>query len=316
MTYRLDIGNDWISNPYYDEAEKYLNLFWDEKTIFHKYFSELDCTNIVELAVGHGRHVQKYLEKAKTITLVDINRENIDFCQKRYSRENKIKYLVNSGNDFNGIDSNSQTAIFCYDAMVHFELVDILEYLKESNRILVNGGKILFHHSNAAFSPELLYNQKPGGRNFLSADIFTYLATRNDFEVLRQDIFPWGNSETQIDCLSLCQKGRREITENLLQNILQQYDGKYILFGQQNAENYIKKIKSIGFDLPLEIWDNKVYGSKICGVPIVKPSKGLDDKTAIICTVKMKVTYDHIVEQLPDSLKSQTYFGLFPGRFG
>jgi ubiquinone/menaquinone biosynthesis C-methylase UbiE len=206
-----NIGRDWISSPYYDEAEKYLYVFWAENTIFYKQFCELDCTNIVELACGHGRHVQKYLDKTKTITLVDINQENIDFCQKRYSGENKIKYLVNGGNDFKGIDTNSQTAIFCYDAMVHFELIDILEYLKDANRILVNGGKILFHHSNAAFSPELWYTQKPHARNFMSADIFIHLATRNGFKVLRQDIFSWGDGENfakDIDCLSLCQKVR------------------------------------------------------------------------------------------------------------
>jgi ubiquinone/menaquinone biosynthesis C-methylase UbiE len=158
-----NIGKDWISISYYDEAEKQgnLNIFWSENTIFYKNFCQLDCTNIVELACGHGRHIQKYLGNAKSIFLVDINRENIDFCKKRYSGEEKIKYLVNNGSNFNGIGSNSQTAVFSYDAMVHFELLDIFECLKESNRILVNGGKILFHHSNAVFSPELSYRQKP-----------------------------------------------------------------------------------------------------------------------------------------------------------
>jgi ubiquinone/menaquinone biosynthesis C-methylase UbiE len=204
-----NIGKDWVSNRYYDEAEKWLPTFWSENTIFYKNFCQLDCTNIVELACGHGRHIQKYLKNAKSIFLVDINQENIDFCKKRYSDEEKIKYLVNNGNNFNGIGSNSQTAVFSYDAMVHFELIDILEYLKESNRILRDGGKILFHHSNAAFSPELSYGQKPHARNFMSADIFAYLAIRTGFIVLEQNIFSWGGGENfakDIDCLSLCQK--------------------------------------------------------------------------------------------------------------
>jgi len=204
-----NIKKDWISTPYYDDAEKQLDAFWEKSTIFYKGFSKLDCTNIVELACGHGRHVQKYLEKATSITLVDINQENISFCKERYSGETKIKYLVNSGNNFKGIDSNTQTAIFSYDAMVHFEMLDVLEYLKDANRILVNEGKILFHHSNAAFSPELSYDQKPHWRNFMSADIFAYLALRNGFSVLQQDVFSWdigGEYAKEIDCLSLCQK--------------------------------------------------------------------------------------------------------------
>ena len=116
---------------------------------------------------------------------------------------------MNSGNNLSGIESGSQTAIFSYDAMIHFELVDILEYIKEANRILVDGGKILFHHSNAAFSPELWYGQKPGGRNFMSADIFAHLALRNGFQILQQDIFTWGVKD--LDCLSLCQKVREII---------------------------------------------------------------------------------------------------------
>jgi ubiquinone/menaquinone biosynthesis C-methylase UbiE len=206
-----DIANDWKSSKYYDQAEKWIDVFWNKDTVFYKYFNQLDCSAIVELACGQGRHVQKYIEKSKTITLVDINQENIDFCKNRYKNESKINYLVNSGNDFSGIKANSQTAIFTYDSMVHFEMLDILSYIKDANRILVNGGKILFHHSNADFSPELYYTEKPHSRNFMSADIFAYFALRNGFNVLSQDVFSWGGGENcypDIDCLSLCQKTR------------------------------------------------------------------------------------------------------------
>jgi predicted O-methyltransferase YrrM len=93
-----------------------------------------------------------------------------------------------------------------------------------------------------------------------------------------------------------------------LPTVLQQYEGKYILFGQKNAENYIEMIKNIGFGLPLEIWDNKVYGGEICGVTVVKPREMLVDKTAIICTVRARFIYNLIVEELPNTLKSQVYF--------
>ncbi|MDR2784200.1 MAG: class I SAM-dependent methyltransferase [Treponema sp.] len=207
-----NIGDAWITedsiDKYYDPAEKWLDVFWNVNSVFYRCFDQLNIENIVELACGHGRHVQKYLEKAQKITLVDINQQNIDFCKKRYSDEIKINYLVNNGSNFDEIKSDSQTAIFTYDAMVHFEMLDILSYIKESNRILMDGGKILFHHSNAAFSPELGW-YKPHGRNFMSADIFAYLALHHGFVVLSQDVFSWGEGENyakDIDCLSLCQK--------------------------------------------------------------------------------------------------------------
>ena len=93
-----------------------------------------------------------------------------------------------------------------------------------------------------------------------------------------------------------------------LSGVLQRYKGKYILFGQKNAENYIKMIKAIGFDLPLEIWDNKVYGGEFYGVLIVKPHEKLDDKTAIIFTVKTKSVYNTILEEFPSLLRSHSYF--------
>jgi len=218
---RINIGKDWVSHQYYDdaEAEEYVNEFWSENGAYYKSFCQLDCTKIVELACGHGRHVPKYLDKAKYITLVDINQQNIDFCKKRFLNETKIKYVTNTGSDFNGIESNSQTAIFTYDAMVHFEMLDILSYIKDANRILVDGGKILFHHSNAAFSPELNYTQKPHARNFMSADIFAYMALRMGFVVLEQDIFSWGSGDDfikDIDCLSLCQKVKSINNTNLV----------------------------------------------------------------------------------------------------
>jgi ubiquinone/menaquinone biosynthesis C-methylase UbiE len=206
-----DIGNHWKSSEYYSKAEEWTDVFWNKDTVFYKCFEQLDCSAIVELACGQGRHVQKYIKKSKAITLVDINQENIDFCKKRYEGEQKISYIINSGDNFSEIKTNSQTAIFTYDSMVHFEMSDILSYIKDANRILVNGGKILFHHSNADFNPELNYTQKPHSRNFMSADIFAYLALRNGFNILSQDVFSWGGSEKSypdIDCLSLCQKIR------------------------------------------------------------------------------------------------------------
>jgi ubiquinone/menaquinone biosynthesis C-methylase UbiE len=203
------IGDDWIADNYYIEAEQYLHLYWNPETIFYKRFQELDCTNIVELAVGHGRHVPEYLDKAKNITLVDINEKNINFCRKRFANEKKIKYVICSGRGFDGVDTASQTAVFTYDSMVHFEILDVAAYLKDANRILVKGGRILFHHSNAAFSPGAHYSEKPHWRNFMSAGVFAHLAMRMGFRVLSQDLISWGAGETHykdLDCLSLCEK--------------------------------------------------------------------------------------------------------------
>ncbi|MCF1421222.1 class I SAM-dependent methyltransferase [Mangrovimonas futianensis] len=203
------IGDEWEGHAYYDKAENWLYKFWEEDTVFYQRFQELDCTHIVEIACGHGRHVQFYLEKAKSITLLDINQNNIEYCKNRFSSESKISYYVTNGNSLTGIETNSQTTVFTYDAMVHFEMLDVIEYLKEANRVLIKGGKILFHHSNAGYLPTVYYTSKPHWRNFMSADIFAHLASRFGFQVISQDIFSWGEGEDlveNVDCLSLCIK--------------------------------------------------------------------------------------------------------------
>lgn len=218
-----EIANYWKDDPYYDRAENWLSCFWDKDSIFFKRFKELDLSSVVELACGHGRHVSQYVDEAGAITLVDVNKENIEHCRKRFNKYAKIGFLQNSGNDFDFLPSSSVTAIFTYDAMVHFNIIDIMNYLKESYRILVPGGRILFHHSNnydAKLGEPFIVNAN--GRNFMSDKIFASMAMSFGFNVLSQDIFDWesGTRAKNLDCLSLCEKSKNLQREHRERSIL------------------------------------------------------------------------------------------------
>lgn len=189
---------------YFIDAEKSLNIFWDENSAFLKYFRLLDLTNVVELACGHGRHVNCYKEIADKIVLVDILEENIAVCKKRFAGETKIDYYVNSGCDLLEIESGSQTSLFTYDAMVHFEMWDVFSYLKETRRILKNGGMALFHHSNNTENYKITFVTGTGGRNYMSKDLFAYLCNRAGLNVIEQEVIDW--SRPQLDCITLVRK--------------------------------------------------------------------------------------------------------------
>lgn len=94
--------------------------------------------------------------------------------------------------------------MFCYDAMVHFEMMDIYEYLKDIYRVLVPGGMVLIHHSNYTADYKASFANTPHGRSFMSKDIFAYLAYRGGFEIISQQVINWGVKD--LDCISLIHK--------------------------------------------------------------------------------------------------------------
>lgn len=203
------ISSYWKDSPWYDRADQCLPYFWNQTSIFQIKFKHLNLEKVVELACGHGRHVPQYINNANQIILMDVNQENIDFCRDRFGENPKISYYKNSGSDFSQLSDSSVTSIFTYDAMVHFEVFDVYSYIKDAFRVLVPGGRILFHHSNNDAYPTRLWNENPHSRNFMSANLFSYFANRTGFKILSQDIMDWGSGEDRelnIDCLTLCEK--------------------------------------------------------------------------------------------------------------
>lgn len=191
------------------ESKESLDIFWSEDSDFYKMFKKLDTTNIVELACGRGRHVPNYFNDAGMITLVDILQKNIDICKERFGNTEKIKYYKNDGYNLRELKSDTYTSLFTYDAMVHFELIDIYEYLKDIYRILAGGGRALFHHSNNHAEYKASFSNTFSGRSFMSKECFAYLADRAGFNILEQKIIDW--SEPNLDCITLVEKPKNFI---------------------------------------------------------------------------------------------------------
>lgn len=194
-------------DDYFDKAEKNVqgSSFWSEDSDFLRMFNRLDLTSVIELACGRGRHVRMYMDKAADITLVDILDKNIDICRERFGAYSHIHYYRNNGFNLEQLPSDTYTSLFSYDAVVHFEMMDIYEYLKDIYRVLVKGGKVLIHHSNYDKDYTASFINSPHGRSFMNADIFAYLASRCGFRILEQKVIPWGGMEDH-DCITLLEK--------------------------------------------------------------------------------------------------------------
>jgi ubiquinone/menaquinone biosynthesis C-methylase UbiE len=206
--YRKLLGDLHVGHQYYSDAESWTGPFWSEAGPFRPMFEQLDLTNTIELACGHGRHTAQILGRFGTMSLVDINRSNIDVCRQRFAGRTDISYFVTTGNELRGIASGEYTSLFCYDAMVHFESFDVIAYLRETMRVLKPGAMALLHYSNFDQDPESSFNTNIHWRNYFSEKMMRHFSTRMSFEVVESKIIDWptDGGEKGLDAITLLRK--------------------------------------------------------------------------------------------------------------
>ncbi|MCS6892037.1 MAG: class I SAM-dependent methyltransferase [Rhodovarius sp.] len=188
---RRAIAAEWEESPYYAAAEGWLDTFWSEGSPFLRLFRQLDLSRVVELACGRGRHAAQILDQAGEITLVDVLESNIAACRARFAGRERMVFIVNAGDDLPGIEDASRSALFCYDAMVHFELTDVWSYLRETARILRPGGRALLHVSNFMEHPGGDHHDNPHWRNFGGLPVIRHLAARAGLSTLAAEVLDW-----------------------------------------------------------------------------------------------------------------------------
>lgn len=187
------------------EEEDAVAVFWGKDSIFKLEFDKLNLENVIEIACGWGRHLPHYINLASKITLVDILEENISICKERFKNENKITYYKNNGYNLEELETGEYTAVFSYDSMVHFELFDVYEYLKDIYRVLQQGGKALLHHSNYSSDYKADFSNAPHARCFMDKQIISYMAHRIGFKVVSQHVMDWYGAK-DLDCLTVLEK--------------------------------------------------------------------------------------------------------------
>jgi ubiquinone/menaquinone biosynthesis C-methylase UbiE len=161
-----------------------------------------DFTTVVDLAAGHGRNSVMLLKEAKRLYIVDINRECIEYCQKRFQGMPNITYVQNDGYSLKAIPDGTISLIYSFDSMVHFDIDVIGNYAKEFYRILKPGGHGFVHHSNYTKSPGSHFLANPHCRNFMSKELFAYYLIRSGLQVESQTVIDWGGVP-ELDCLTI-----------------------------------------------------------------------------------------------------------------
>jgi SAM-dependent methyltransferase len=167
-------------------------------------FDSLNLRATAELACGHGRHAAQIYQQVPALILIDVVAENVAFCRERFKGATNVVVVQNNGATFAPIPDGSLTAVYCYDAMVHFEYDVVMSYIRDTARVLEPGGRALYHHSILDAFPGLDHRRSPGGRNFMNQNLFMHTARRSGLKVVESVTFDWDAPNT--DCLTLLEK--------------------------------------------------------------------------------------------------------------
>jgi SAM-dependent methyltransferase len=190
-------GND--AKDYFDESEKVATEQWN--TFIEPFLGTIGGGKVVDLACGRGRWSNILKNSFKHVFASDVNQENLAYCKERFKKESRIDLVALDGYTL-PFENNAMDFVFSFDSMVHFDLDVIAGYLRETYRVLKDGGKAFFHHSNTTNSKVVKIQENPHWRNFMSKEIFEHLALKAGLTVEKQQVINWGGAQN-IDCLTL-----------------------------------------------------------------------------------------------------------------
>ena len=126
-------GNTETDNELKEIIKKYIDPFIDKEK------------SALEIGSGGGRFT-KYLQNFKTLYLVDLNPNSLDYLKKRFNLNKNFQFCLNNGNDFPGIPLNKIDYVFSYGTFVHIDLGDIIHYLCNLIPKLSNNANIILSY--------------------------------------------------------------------------------------------------------------------------------------------------------------------------
>jgi ubiquinone/menaquinone biosynthesis C-methylase UbiE len=138
-------GDEWQGQARYCKMDYEK---WKNSLASHLLFPYLGKNiDVLEIAPGHGRWSALMVDKLKTLTLVDLGKNNIEFCQHRFKDFNHINYIVNDGKTLPGVEDLSIDFVWSFDSFVHMDEEVINAYFSEISRVLKPGGEAVIHHA-------------------------------------------------------------------------------------------------------------------------------------------------------------------------
>ncbi len=202
----LQCSKQGLWNKYFAQAESEIQAQWDE--IIWPLIEDFEFDAVLELAPGAGRNTERLCDASEKIFAVDFNAYALEQCRARLGSSYhgcKIEYHVNNGSDIGMIADGSISAVYCWDAAVHFDKRVLASYVAEFARVLRAGGKGFVHHSNLGDRARKNIKRNPAWRSNMSKESFREICESNGLRVTAQVDLPWMDMDV-TDCLTVFEK--------------------------------------------------------------------------------------------------------------
>lgn len=198
-------GED-VAEAYHGAAARDMQVHWDQFIEPARTRHPIDYSHVIDFACGYGRNTDFLLAWAEKVTMVDVNKHNIDYCKKKYANNPRVSIKECNGYDLRDIPDKFCTFVYTFDSMVHFPPKIVKAYLPEFFRVLKPGGYALVHHSNyTAGGSDANFRNSPHWRNYMSAEIFSNISKAVGFIIADQTVHCWGDV-SDLDCVTILKK--------------------------------------------------------------------------------------------------------------
>jgi ubiquinone/menaquinone biosynthesis C-methylase UbiE len=160
---------------------------------------------VLDLGCDSGSNSKKLVQLTKRkIYLVSLNAYLMDSCiQSLEGYKNCEKeFIANSGDSLKALPDASITFIHSFNAIVHSDSDAIENYIRESARVLKEGGSGCIHHSN--YGNVATNDLGAHNRSNMTKELFAEFCKKYGLVCYYQTV-DWG-SVPKSDCISLFRK--------------------------------------------------------------------------------------------------------------
>jgi SAM-dependent methyltransferase len=150
---RINAAYSIVSTPEFegqDAAAK--QSFWDsgteqvERLLGDLALGDTSRLSMVEIGCGIGRMTHAFAPRFARVIALDVSNEMIRQAVAQGGRLSNVEFRVNSGADLTGVADQSVDFVFSWFVLQHVPREDdVLSYVRDSARVLRNGGTAFLH---------------------------------------------------------------------------------------------------------------------------------------------------------------------------